>query len=66
MRRIRKDHEWPEIRGAFVFQARNDLQCDMHECPVGHIKAGQSYVRMSTSHRVCNAHWEPADIEQAP
>ena len=62
MRRIRGDHEWQELRGASVFRARNDLQCDMHRCPVGHIKQGQSYARLSTQQRVCNQHWEPADI----
>lgn len=72
-KRIRKDAEDFELRGAEVRVASRDYLCDVFQCPAqpivggmptGHaIPKGATYAHINTGIKVCSLHWLPEDVE---
>ena len=66
-KRIRKDAEWFESRGAPVRVARTPRDCHMAEHKTGWqgaIQPGDEYLWLHHAHlNVCKAHYAPEDVE---
>lgn len=65
MRRIRRDYEVYELRGARVRTAKAEYPCDIHACE-STIPRGHPYAHISTGLRVCGRHWADTDVEDVP
>lgn len=65
-RRIRKDADWHESRGAPIRVARAPRDCDMAEHKVGWqgaIQKGDEYLWLPHAHlSVCSKHYDPNDV----
>lgn len=75
MKRIKKDAESWELRGAEVRVASRDYLCDVFQCPAqpivggmptGHaIPKGASYAHINTGIKVCSLHFSQEDVTDA-
>jgi hypothetical protein len=72
VKRIRKDCETLELRGAKIHKATTEYPCDVYQCPNQQvvrgnvqnpaIKMGDTYALTSTKLRFCAAHYLPEEI----